>query len=45
MIGKLKGIVESYGDDWVILDVGGVGYTVFGSSRTLARLSRARSST
>jgi Holliday junction DNA helicase RuvA len=38
MIGKLKGIVDSYGDDWVILDVGGVGYQVHCSSRTLQGL-------
>lgn len=38
MIGKLKGIVDSYGDDWVILDVGGVGYLVHCSSRTLQGL-------
>jgi Holliday junction DNA helicase RuvA len=38
MIGKLKGIVDSYGDDWVILDVGGVGYLVHCSSRTLQAL-------
>jgi Holliday junction DNA helicase RuvA len=35
MIGKLKGIVDSYGTDYVILDVGGVGYQVHCSSRTL----------
>jgi len=40
MIGKLKGIVHSYGDDWVIADVGGVGYHVTCSTRTLAALSR-----
>jgi Holliday junction DNA helicase RuvA len=38
MIGKLRGIVDSYGDDWVILDVGGVGYLVHCSSRTLQGL-------
>ncbi|BCP54940.1 Holliday junction ATP-dependent DNA helicase RuvA [Kaistia sp. 32K] len=38
MIGKLKGIVDSFGDDWVILDVGGVGYLVHCSSRTLQAL-------
>jgi Holliday junction DNA helicase RuvA len=38
MIGKLKGIVDSTGDDWVILDVGGVGYVVSCSARTLAGL-------
>jgi holliday junction DNA helicase RuvA len=38
MIGKLKGLVDSYGDDFVILDVGGVGYVVFCSGRTLQAL-------
>lgn len=38
MIGKLKGIVDSIGDDTVIVDVGGVGYEVHCSSRTLAGL-------
>lgn len=34
MIGKLKGIVDSYGEDHVILDVQGVGYLVHCSGRT-----------
>ena len=38
MIGKLKGIIDCYGDDWVIVDVGGVGYQVYCSSRTLQAL-------
>jgi Holliday junction DNA helicase RuvA len=38
MIGKLKGIIDSYGEDFVILDVGGVGYVVHCSSRTLQAL-------
>ncbi|MEP0322759.1 Holliday junction branch migration protein RuvA [Bauldia litoralis] len=38
MIGKLKGIIDSYGEDWVIVDVGGVGYQVHCSSRTLQTL-------
>ncbi|MCF8471016.1 MAG: Holliday junction branch migration protein RuvA [Parvibaculum sp.] len=38
MIGKLKGIVDSTGEDWVIVDVGGVGYHVACSSRTLRSL-------
>jgi len=38
MIGKLKGIVDSYGDDWIILDVQGVGYQVHCSTRTLGNL-------
>ncbi|MCC6736731.1 MAG: Holliday junction branch migration protein RuvA [Bauldia sp.] len=40
MIGKLRGVVDSYGDDYVILDVGGVGYQVFCSGRTLQALPR-----
>ncbi len=35
MIGKLTGIVDSVGADWMILDVNGVGYLVHSSSRTL----------
>ena len=38
MIAKLKGRVESAGLDWVILDVGGVGYKAFASARTLRLL-------
>jgi holliday junction DNA helicase RuvA len=38
MIGKLKGIVDSYGADYVILDVGGVGYQVHCPARTLQAL-------
>jgi len=38
MIGKLKGLIDSYGEDFVILDVGGVGYLVHCSARTLQEL-------
>ncbi len=38
MIGKLKGMIESYGEDSVIVDVGGVGYLVHCSARTLQAL-------
>ena len=38
MIGKLKGVVDEYGDDHVILDVHGVGYVCYCSSRTLQNL-------
>lgn len=38
MIGKLKGVIDSYGEDHVILDVQGVGYLVHCSSRTLQSL-------
>ncbi|HSY54895.1 MAG TPA: Holliday junction branch migration protein RuvA, partial [Bradyrhizobium sp.] len=41
MIGKLKGIIDSYGEDSVILDVNGVGYLVHCSARTLQELPRA----
>tara|TARA_R110000787_G_scaffold63679_1_gene143233 strand:- start:27036 stop:27695 length:660 start_codon:yes stop_codon:yes gene_type:complete len=39
MIARLKGIVEEVGDDWVVIDVAGVGYLVFASSRTRSRLA------
>src|SRR5437588_6644592 len=38
MIGKLKGLIDSYGEDYIILDVGGVGYQVHCSARTLQAL-------
>jgi Holliday junction DNA helicase RuvA len=38
MIGKLKGIIDSYGEDTLILDVNGVGYEVHCSARTLQAL-------
>lgn len=38
MIGKLKGVIDSYDEDSVILDVHGVGYLVHCSSRTLQAL-------
>ncbi len=38
MIGKLKGVIDSYGADYVILDVGGVGYQVHCPARTLQAL-------
>jgi len=38
MIGKLKGLIDSYAEDFVILDVGGVGYQVHCSARTLQTL-------
>ena len=41
MIGKLKGIIDSYGEDYIILDVGGVGYQVHCSARTLQSLPSA----
>ncbi len=41
MIGKLKGLIDSYGEDYVILDVQGVGYQVHCASRTLQALPQA----
>ncbi|WP_441243094.1 Holliday junction branch migration protein RuvA [Tardiphaga sp. 768_D3_N2_1] len=41
MIGKLKGLIDSYGEDYVILDVQGVGYQVHCSARTLQALPQA----
>ncbi len=38
MIGKLRGIIDSYGEDFIILDVQGVGYLVHCSARTLQAL-------
>ncbi|MEN6542828.1 Holliday junction branch migration protein RuvA [Parvibaculum sp.] len=38
MIGRLKGIVDEVGADWVIVDVNGVGYLVTCSRRTLDAL-------
>ena len=38
MIGKLKGLIDSYGEDSVILDVNGLGSLVHCSGRTLQAL-------
>ena len=38
MISKLKGRIDGTGPDFVIVDVGGVGYQVFCSSKTLSAL-------
>lgn len=45
MIGKLKGFVDSFGDDWVLIDCGGVCYEVFCSGRTLQALPRVGEAT
>ena len=39
MIAKLTGLVDSLGEGWSVIDVGGVGYLVFGSGSTLGRLA------
>ncbi len=41
MIGKLKGTIDSLAEDYVILDVHGVGYVVQCSARTLQKLPAA----
>jgi Holliday junction DNA helicase RuvA len=38
MIAKLSGRLDATGEDWAVVDVGGVGYLVHCSSRTLASL-------
>ena len=38
MIAKLSGVVDHIGPEGAVIDVGGVGYLVFGSTRTLGRL-------
>ena len=40
MIGKLKGMVDSFGDDFVLIDCNGVCYEAFCSGRTLQALPR-----
>jgi len=41
MIAKLTGVIDSKGSDTAIVDVGGVGYQVFCSTRSLNRLPAA----
>jgi Holliday junction DNA helicase RuvA len=41
MIGKLRGVIDTYGEDHVVLDVHGVGYLVHCSQRTLQTLPPA----
>ena len=38
MIGKLKGVVDEVGEDHCVIDVHGVGYVAFCSTRTLSSL-------
>lgn len=38
MIGKLTGLLDSVGEDNAVVDVGGVGYVVYCSKRTLSAL-------
>ncbi|MEZ5668163.1 MAG: Holliday junction branch migration protein RuvA [Alphaproteobacteria bacterium] len=41
MIASLRGRVAGTGDDWAVIDVGGVGYLVHCPKRTLGELERA----
>jgi Holliday junction DNA helicase RuvA len=38
MIGKLTGIIDEIGDDFAVIDVGGVGYVVHCAARVLSNL-------
>ncbi|HEX8483025.1 MAG TPA: Holliday junction branch migration protein RuvA [Allosphingosinicella sp.] len=38
MIARLRGLLDSFAADHAVIDVGGVGYLVFASTRTLASL-------
>jgi Holliday junction DNA helicase RuvA len=38
MIAKLRGMLDSFSADHAVVDVGGVGYLVFASTRTLSQL-------
>ena len=38
MIAKLSGRLDSVGEDWAVIDTGGVGYLVYCSGQTLRRL-------
>ncbi len=42
MIAKLSGLIDSIGTNYVIIDVNGVGYLVYASSRTLAKIGSAK---
>lgn len=39
MIAKLRGKIDTIGEDYCIVDINGVGYLVFASSKTLSRLT------
>ena len=38
MIARLKGILDEVGLDWIVIDVGGVGYQVFCPTRVISAL-------
>ena len=39
MIAKLRGIIDTLGEDYCIIDVNGVGYLVAASAKTLGKLA------
>ena len=43
MIAKLRGVVDAVGEDWAVIDVGGVGYLVSCAGRTLSALQVGQS--
>ena len=45
MIAKLRGLLDSTGEDWAVIDVGGVGYEVTCTRRTLGWLMEAQADT
>ena len=40
MIGKLSGIIDSFGEGYFLLDVNGVGYVVHASNQTLSNIGQ-----
>ena len=45
MISRLKGIIDAIDPDSLVIDVNGVGYLVFGSSRTLSKFAIGETAT
>jgi Holliday junction DNA helicase RuvA len=41
VIAKLTGVLDQFGEDWAVVDVGGVGYIAYCSGRTLRALPAA----
>ena len=42
MIAKLRGLIDTIGEDYCVIDVNGVGYLVYASAKTLSRLIRGK---
>ena len=42
MIAKLRGVIDTIGEDYCIIDVNGVGYLVYASVKTLSRLIQGK---